>query len=138
MAARVKHLHCKRGIKQVYSITRSVTPSRPLMQDSMLSPWLNLLPASFDTPLHFSESQLQELQGTTLHAATRSVCLSVCILLHHDQGHCKPLRLPCTGTSFSSLVSLRHGSTVCLTSWTSACRRYDSDFRLRCVGQGAL
>lgn len=44
------------------------------MQDSMWSPWLNLLPASFDTPLHFTESQLQELQGTTLHAATRSVC----------------------------------------------------------------
>ena len=58
----------------MYSITRRVTPSRPLMQDSMWSPWLNLLPASFDTPLHFTESQLQELQGTTLHAATRSVC----------------------------------------------------------------
>ncbi|CAK0754341.1 hypothetical protein CVIRNUC_002290 [Coccomyxa viridis] len=40
-------------------------------EDSMWSPWLNLLPASFDTPLHFTESQLQELQGTTLHAATR-------------------------------------------------------------------
>ena len=78
------------------------------MQASVFSPWLNLLPASFDTPLHFTESELQELQGTTLHAATRSVCLSVRILLHHDKGHCKPLLLPCTGISFSSPISLRH------------------------------
>ena len=67
------------------------------MQDSAWSPWLKLLPASFDTPLHFTESQLQELQGTTLHAATRQVCLSVCIHPCHDQGHCKPLDIPCTG-----------------------------------------
>ena len=78
------------------------------MQDSLLSPWLNLLPASFDTPLHFTESQLQELQGTTLHAATRSVCLPVRILLHQDQGHCKPLHLPRTGVPFSSPTLLRH------------------------------
>ena len=105
MAARVV---LQEGDQQVYTIMRSVTPSRPLMQDSMLSPWLNLLPASFDSPLHFTESELQELQGTTLHAATRSVYLSVCILLHQDQGHCKPLHLPCTGISFSSPILLRH------------------------------
>lgn len=38
---------------------------------SPLAPWLNLLPRDFGTPLHFEEEELNELRGTTLHAATR-------------------------------------------------------------------
>ena len=41
------------------------------LQESLLSPWLNLLPSSFNTPLHYTEAQLQELQGTNLYAATK-------------------------------------------------------------------
>jgi hypothetical protein len=39
--------------------------------DSAWHPWINLLPQSFNTPLHFGDTQLEELAGTTLHQATK-------------------------------------------------------------------
>ncbi len=42
-------------------------------QSSSFKPWLAVLPRTFDTPLHFSDSELKELQGTTLYSATQYV-----------------------------------------------------------------
>ena len=41
-------------------------------QDSALAPWLALLPAAIATPLHYTNAELEQLRGTTLHSAVRS------------------------------------------------------------------
>ncbi len=40
-------------------------------QSSKLAPWIAVLPDSFDTPLHYSDEEIAQLQGTTLRNATR-------------------------------------------------------------------
>ncbi|PNH11104.1 hypothetical protein TSOC_002092 [Tetrabaena socialis] len=40
---------------------------------SRFAPWIESLPRSFDVPVTFSDSELAELRGTTLHRATATV-----------------------------------------------------------------
>eukprot|EP00798_Chlamydomonas_sp_ICE-L_P017833 gene17833-24217_t len=40
---------------------------------SLLSPWINVLPKEFHTPLYFTTQELQELRGTTLYHAAAAI-----------------------------------------------------------------
>ena len=45
--------------------------------DSRWTPWISMLPQAFSTPLFFGKADMEEIEGTTLHHATRWVLKTV-------------------------------------------------------------
>ncbi|GER57473.1 SET domain-containing protein [Striga asiatica] len=63
-----------------------------LRKYSSWKPYLDMLPTEFGNPLWFTDDELTELKGTTLHKATELQTISVFYLQHMTEGKKKNLR----------------------------------------------
>ncbi|CAL8466595.1 g6131 [Coccomyxa elongata] len=60
-------------------------------ESSKLAPWIAVLPDSFDMPLHYSDEEIAQLQGTTLHNATRILKQNLLLKWEHLEPICEDL-----------------------------------------------